>query len=517
MPVMSANVEQRLKDNPGKGQDSESRIVTDEDFEQYLRTNNDQNIGNHVPPQPNIMTTGSEYLPTFYAPSSVNSALPPMPFPYLSTGIGDTWSTNTPSLFPNSNGAFSASVIPGEMIQQNPAVANASYLNGLDHVATAGMPNNIAYLNQQALFFPGNTTDLSWGGQPQTSSGSILGDFYQQPPPAVHESTGQEADAKGVEHSLSGLSLSQKLEDPNVNGDSQQNSNANSAGSSSGGPPKPKSWAAIASQPAKPKPPPPKVKAPVQPGITAGNRGDTSTWNGSNASVKSSAKQGNSRTGQQRNRSGGNAGLSNISTPGQPVVPVLERLRTINDYNPKEFTLRLKDVRFFIIKSYSEDDIHRSIKYSVWTSTEHGNRRLNDAFKEQQRNGKGPMYLLFSVNGSGHFCGIAEMKSEVEYDIETGIWSQEKWKGKFAVKWYYVKDVPNNALRHIRLENNDNKPVTNSRDTQEVPADKGIQVVRIIHSFKNQTSIFDDFGHYEKRQEEEIKSKGKKLVGVEAP
>lgn len=455
-----------------------------------------------------MTTSGSaeNFLPTFYATSSVNSGLPPMPFPYLSTGIADTWSTSSGSLFPNANGAFSASVLPEQMLQPNTAVGNASYLNGLDHVPNSGISNNIAYLNQQALFFPGNTTDLSWGGQPQTSSGSILGDFYQpQAPPVLDNTAAQvEVDHKGVENSLAGLTLSQKLEDP-LNGDSQQNGSVNSAPPSSGGPPKPKSWAAIASQPAKPKPPTPKIK-PVQLGVNSGNRGDTSTWNGSNASVKT-AKQGNARTGQQRNRAGGTAGLSNISSPGQPVVPVLERLRLINDYNPKEFSLRLKDVRFFIIKSYSEDDIHRSIKYSVWTSTEHGNRRLNDSFREQQRSGKGPMYLLFSVNGSGHFCGVAEMKSEVEYDIETGIWSQEKWKGKFAVKWYYVKDVPNNALRHIRLENNDNKPVTNSRDTQEVPPDKGIQVVKIIHSFKNQTSIFDDFGHYEKRQEEEIKSK----------
>lgn len=447
------------------------------------------------------------YLPTFYAPSTVNSALPPMPFSYLSTGIADTWSSSSASLFPNTNGAFSASVLPEQMIQPNTTAVNASYLNGLDHIPNSGIPNNIAFLNQQALFFPGNTTDLPWGGQPQTSSGSILGDFYQpQAPTCIDNPVLQaEVDHKGVEHSLAGLSLSQKLEEQNVNGESQPNGNANSAAPSSGGPPKPKSWAAIASQPAKPKPPPPKVK-PVQSGINSGGRADAGTWNGSNAAVKSS-KQGNVRPGQQRNRSGGTAGLSNISTPGQPAVPVLERLRTINEYNPKEFSLRLKDVRFFIIKSYSEDDIHRSIKYSVWTSTEHGNRRLNDAFREQQRPGKGPMYLLYSVNGSGHFCGVAEMKSEVEYDIETGIWSQEKWKGKFAVKWYYVKDVPNNALRHIRLENNDNKPVTNSRDTQEVPPDKGIQVVKIIHQFKNQTSIFDDFGHYEKRQEEEIKTK----------
>ncbi|XP_070797906.1 YTH domain-containing family protein 1 isoform X3 [Pituophis catenifer annectens] len=181
--------------------------------------------------------------------------------------------------------------------------------------------------------------------------------------------------------------------------------------------------------------------------------------------------------------------------------PVLEKLKAAHSYNPKDFEWNLKNGRVFIIKSYSEDDIHRSIKYSIWCSTEHGNKRLDSAFRSM--NSKGPVYLLFSVNGSGHFCGVAEMKSSVDYGTSAGVWSQDKWKGKFDVKWIFVKDVPNNQLRHIRLENNDNKPVTNSRDTQEVPLEKAKQVLKIIAMYKHTTSIFDDFSHYEKRQEEE--------------
>ena len=45
---------------------------------------------------------------------------------------------------------------------------------------------------------------------------------------------------------------------------------------------------------------------------------------------------------------------------------------------------------------------------------------------------------------------------------------------------------------------------------QEVPPDKGKQVLKIIHTFKHGTSIFDDFIHYEKRQEED---EGRKPTG----
>ncbi|KAM4610318.1 YTH domain-containing family protein 1-like [Polymixia lowei] len=200
---------------------------------------------------------------------------------------------------------------------------------------------------------------------------------------------------------------------------------------------------------------------------------------------------------------GGNGGppASASLGPGGESHPVLEKLRAAHSYNPKDFEWNLKNGRVFIIKSYSEDDIHRSIKYSIWCSTEHGNKRLDSAFRAM--NGKGPVYLLFSVNGSGHFCGVAEMRSPVDYGTSAGVWAQDKWKGKFDVDWLFVKDVPNSQLRHIRLENNDNKPVTNSRDTQEVPLEKAKQVLKIIATYKHTTSIFDDFSHYEKRQEEE--------------
>lgn len=184
--------------------------------------------------------------------------------------------------------------------------------------------------------------------------------------------------------------------------------------------------------------------------------------------------------------------------------PALEDLVVKNQYNPQDFDFdTCVGARFFVIKSYSEDDIHRSIKYEIWCSTDHGNRRLDEAYHEREKVAGGVVYLLFSVNGSGHFCGMAQMLTPVDYNSVSSVWSQSKWKGTFKVKWIYVKDVPNTQVRHIRLENNENKSVTHSRDTQEVPNMQGILVVQIISAYKHVTSIFDDFVHYEKRQEEE--------------
>ena len=76
------------------------------------------------------------------------------------------------------------------------------------------------------------------------------------------------------------------------------------------------------------------------------------------------------------------------------------------------------------------------------------------------------------MNTSGQFVGVAEMTGPVDFEKTLEFWQQDKWNGSFSVKWHIVKDVPNNILKHIVLENNEGKPVTNSRDTQYVSVDE---------------------------------------------
>jgi hypothetical protein len=139
-------------------------------------------------------------------------------------------------------------------------------------------------------------------------------------------------------------------------------------------------------------------------------------------------------------------------------------------------------------------------------------------------------YWLFQVNASGQFCGVAEMVGRVDFNKNMDFWQQDKWNGYFPVKWHIIKDVPNPQLRHIILENNENKPVINSRDTQEVcftnhfldavllpfiPSSfelilivsnlqvkfpQGIEILNIFKNYVTKTSILDDFDFYESRQ-----------------
>ncbi|KAI4317340.1 hypothetical protein L6164_025214 [Bauhinia variegata] len=181
-----------------------------------------------------------------------------------------------------------------------------------------------------------------------------------------------------------------------------------------------------------------------------------------------------------------------------------------DQYNKADFPEEYADAKFFIIKSYSEDDIHKSIKYSVWASTQNGNKKLDAAYQEaQQKPCVCPIFLFFSVNTSGQFVGLAEMIGPVDFNKSVEYWQQDKWNGCFPLKWHIVKDVPNNLLRHITLDNNENKPVTNSRDTQEVMLEPGLKMIKIFKEYTSRTCILDDFGFYETRQKTILEKKAK--------
>ncbi|KAG8921512.1 hypothetical protein FRC01_000212 [Tulasnella sp. 417] len=214
--------------------------------------------------------------------------------------------------------------------------------------------------------------------------------------------------------------------------------------------------------------------------------------------------QGNTAHNGGLAANGNGAGFGGFNPPPAAEVmdnplasPVdVQSLVASKGYNPTTFETKPASARYFVIKSYTEDDVHKSLKYEIWSSTEPGNKRLDKAFKEN--NGRGPIYLFFSVNASGHFCGVAEMLTPVDYTRSSTVWAQDKWKGVIKVKWIFVRDVPNSVLRHIRLTNTQEmKPVTNSRDTQELPAEAGQEMLRIFLTHSSRTSLLQDFAFYE--------------------
>lgn len=157
--------------------------------------------------------------------------------------------------------------------------------------------------------------------------------------------------------------------------------------------------------------------------------------------------------------------------------------------------------RFFVIKSFNEEDVQASFTHKVWASTDLGNKRLNRAFMDRPPRSR--IFLFFSVNGSGKFCGVAELlsglinKKETASLVNKSVSNESPWldksryNGYFQVQWMFIKDVYNNNFRHfkIRMQTGEFKPVTNSRDTQELPFETGREMLAVFRNVRSNSSF----------------------------
>ncbi|XP_019424694.1 PREDICTED: methylated RNA-binding protein 1-like isoform X1 [Lupinus angustifolius] len=193
-------------------------------------------------------------------------------------------------------------------------------------------------------------------------------------------------------------------------------------------------------------------------------------------------------------------------------IPFLLR----DQYNLPDFQTEYTTAKFYVIKSFNEDDVHKSIKYGVWTSTPIGNKKLNASFHDAeaastQTDIKCPIFLFFSVNGSGQFLGVAEMFGPVDFAKDMHFWKLDQYNGFFPIKWHIIRDVPNHLLRHIILDRNENRDVTFTRDTQEIPLKQGVEMLKIFKGYSGKKSLMDDFNFYEKREKEYREKREKEL------
>ncbi|KER21495.1 hypothetical protein T265_10186 [Opisthorchis viverrini] len=181
--------------------------------------------------------------------------------------------------------------------------------------------------------------------------------------------------------------------------------------------------------------------------------------------------------------------------------------------NPPELDRSLLvRTRYFVIKSDCVYNVHQSIRHGVWCSTRAGNQCLDDAFHSVQvpkstntpsdtycdrdlvmpasapRILTGPLshmpghiILFFSVRSSGYLSGVAEMIGPVNPQKRCSIWQDARFRGEIPVRWLYVKNVPNNLMKHIIV---DSRPVTSLRDTSEIsPSTKGEELLNIVHNY----------------------------------
>nr|XP_009918834.1 PREDICTED: YTH domain-containing protein 2-like [Haliaeetus albicilla]XP_009918835.1 PREDICTED: YTH domain-containing protein 2-like [Haliaeetus albicilla] len=129
--------------------------------------------------------------------------------------------------------------------------------------------------------------------------------------------------------------------------------------------------------------------------------------------------------------------------------------------------------RYFIMKSSNVQNIDISQQKGIWSTTPSNERKLNRAFCESST-----VYLIFSVQGSGHFQGFARMASEIGCE-KSQDWGSSGFGGVFKVEWIQKESIPFHFAHHLLNPWNDNKKVQISRDGQELEPQVGEQLLQL--------------------------------------
>ncbi|QSZ34687.1 hypothetical protein DSL72_007542 [Monilinia vaccinii-corymbosi] len=128
------------------------------------------------------------------------------------------------------------------------------------------------------------------------------------------------------------------------------------------------------------------------------------------------------------------------------------------------------DTRYFIVKSYNEENVLRCIEDGVWTTQ----AQNGPIFKEAYQTCKN-VILVFSINKSRAFQGYARMES-LPGAVEVPLWQNSiNWEstGAFQVRWLAICSTRFHRVGHLKNSLNENVPVLVGKDGQEIDEECG--------------------------------------------
>ncbi|KAL4228088.1 3'-5' RNA helicase ythdc2 [Mactra antiquata] len=132
-------------------------------------------------------------------------------------------------------------------------------------------------------------------------------------------------------------------------------------------------------------------------------------------------------------------------------------------------------VRYFIMKCSSQRNIDISVNKGAWATSKTNEQKLNKAFLSGDT-----VYLIYSIQGSGHFQGYATMSSCIGTDKSTDYNGQG---GVFSVDWIKRGNIKFQCTHHLLNPWNEGKRVQVSRDGQEIEPKIGEALISLWDSY----------------------------------
>lgn len=179
---------------------------------------------------------------------------------------------------------------------------------------------------------------------------------------------------------------------------------------------------------------------------------------------------------------------------------IREKFPALQGVNASQFDSKAyENAYFFVLRSSTYDDIHKAMKYGIWTSTPENNQLLAETFVRATAE-KRKVVLFFRYVYDNVLNGAAEMTSdyipEQQFDLW---WSKVKWRGIFNLRWIFVKNIDLNYLSQLEGD----KKIYELIDGSPLSADNGLLLLGLFqhYEYKLQNSLFNFFALFDQRED----------------
>lgn len=176
---------------------------------------------------------------------------------------------------------------------------------------------------------------------------------------------------------------------------------------------------------------------------------------------------------------------------------IREKFNVLKYFNQNHDLNEFNNANYFVIRSKKTDDIHKAVKYGVWTSSPQNNSKIEKAFYNKQ-NANGNTFFFYTFIGAPGFVGVARL-IEMDLKREFPFWGEiGRWIGVMHLEWVYVRDVEFDGLYDLKEQGYDGSDRTMSEmtDGSRLNQQNAMKILDIMNKKQEMSAVFKKFlGH----------------------
>lgn len=167
---------------------------------------------------------------------------------------------------------------------------------------------------------------------------------------------------------------------------------------------------------------------------------------------------------------------------------------------------------FFVIRSKKIDDIHKAVKYGVWTSSQHNNQKIQETFVAGKMYNR-PTFFFFTYLNAPGFVGLAILDG-MQLDREFPFFGEiGRWVGIMFMRWIFLRDVLFDEIAELKETNHNGeyRRMNEMTDGSRLSPINALRIIELMNTPRPVSHVFEKFPNYD-FQEKKMRNNVEEII-----